>query len=212
MTTPFDLIAAGNLASLKEQLAAEPGLATERHASGASLIAFAAYMGNGEAIATIRPLLARLDPYEAIILGDSGSLEAALAEGWDANTLAQDGFTPLALAAFFGNEAAFDRLLPLTTDLDQRAENPQRVAAIHAATARRNARMVEALLRAGADPDLPQQDGFTPLVAAAQHGDAQIAGLLLLFGADRTLTTADGMTAAQQATKAGHHWLAARLG
>lgn len=212
MSSVFDMVAGNDLAGLEAALAADPGLAAARHDSGASLVAWSAYMGNAAAVALVRGHLPSLDPYGAIIVGDAAALEAALAAGWDADALSPDGFTALSLAAFFGNDAAFDRLLPLTDDVDRRAENRQQVAAIHAATARRNARMVEALLRAGANPDLAQQDGFTPLIAAAQHGDAVIAGLLVLFGADRELASSGGITPAAEAEKAGHAWLAACLG
>ena len=212
MSSLFDMVAGNDLAGLEAALAADPALAAAKHQSGASLLAWAAYMGNAAAIGLIRSQLKTLDAYEAIIVGDGAALDVALESGWDANGLSPDGFTALSLAAFFGNDAAFDRLLPLSDDLDRRAENAQQVAAIHAATARRNARMVEALLRAGANPDLAQQDGFTPLIAAAQHGDTVIAGLLVLFGADRQLASSAGVTPAQEAAKAGHPWLAACLG
>lgn len=211
MSNPFDLVAAGDLDGLRAALAHEPELARTRHASGASLVAWAAYMGNVGAIAAVRAVAADLDPYEAIILGDTDVLEAALAGGWDGNALSPDGFAPLALAAFFDNAAAFERLLPITTDVSRQAENPQRVAALHAATAKRNTGFVEKLLRAGAEPDQAQADGFTPLHVAAQHGDAAIVGLLVLFGADVAKQNAKGMNAAAHARTGGHEWLAARL-
>ena len=68
-----------------------------------------------------------------------------------------------------------------------------------------------ALLRAGANPDQPQADGFTPLHAAAAHGDAQVAALLVLFGASPTLRNAKGKDAVAMAREAGHEWLARRL-
>lgn len=211
MSDAFQLVQDNDLEGLRHILAESPGVVNLRHSGGASLVAWAAYMGNVGAISAIRAYVPELDPHEAIILGDAERLEAALADGWDANAMSRDGFTPLALAAFFGNAAAFDRLLPLTTDLNLRARNPQQVAALHAACARSDARMVEALLRAGADPDLVQADGFTPLHAAAQHGNAAIAGLLLLFGADTGARNARGETAADIARAAGHAWLVERL-
>ena len=211
MSDPFDLVSAGDLEALRTALAHDPELVLRRNASGASLVAWAAYMGNVGAIAAIRALLPALDPYEAIILRDDASLEAALAAGWDCDHRAPDGFGALALAAFFDNETAFARLLPLTPDVNLKAENPQQVAALHAATAKRNAAMVERLLRAGADPNLTQADGFTPLHAAAHHGDALIAGLLILFGADRSAKNAKGLDAAALAREAGHGWLSERL-
>lgn len=211
MSNPFDLIAAGDLDGLRAAIAHEPGLCRTRHASGASLVAWAAYVGNVGAIAAIRAVPVELDPYEAIILGEDEALDAALASGWDCNTLSPDGFAPLALAAFFDNASAFERLLPITSDVSRQAENPQRVAALHAATAKRNAGMVEKLLRAGAQPDQAQADGFTPLQVAAQHGYGTIAGLLVLFGADPRKTNAKGTDAVAHARTGGHEWLAQRL-
>ena len=208
MSDPFDLIAKGDLDGLRAALSYDPGLVDTRHSSGASLVAWAAYMGNVGAISAIRARLRELDPHEAIILRDGARLEAALASGWDANQRSADGFTPLALAAFFENPEAFDLLLPLTRDINAPAENAQKVAALHAAAAKRCAPMVEKLLRAGADPNLVQADGFTPLHAAAQHGDATMAGLLLLYGADASQRNAKGEDAAAIARGAGHDWLA----
>jgi len=211
MSDAFELVARGDVAGLKSALAREPGLTRVRHAGGASLLAWAAYLGQPEAVEAVRAALPGLDPFEAIIVGDEAALNAALGDGWDGNALSPDGFAPLALAAFFENEAAFELLLPITEDVSRQAENPQRVAALHAATARRNIAMVEKLLRAGAEPDQAQADGFTPLHVAAQHGDAAIAALLVLFGADMRKTNARGMDAAAHARAGGHEWLAVRL-
>jgi ankyrin repeat protein len=211
MSDPFELVAGDNIEALRQTLAQDPALARSRHAGGASLLAWAAYMGKPEAIAAIRERLPELDPYEAIIVGDGAALEAAFGRGWDGNAPSPDGFAPLALAAFFDNVAAFDRLLPVTEDVSRQADNPQRVAALHAATARRNAGLVEKLLRAGAAPDQAQADGFTPLHVAAQYGDTAIAAMLLLFGAEPQTRNAKGMDAAAQARAGGHEWLAVRL-
>ena len=207
----FDLVAARDNAALQQALAADPAAAAPRNAEGASLLASAAYGGNAEAVALIRAALPAIDPYEAIVLGDTARVVEALAEGWDGSTPAPDGFPPLALAAFFGHREIFDVLLPLTRDLDQRAGNGQQAAALHAAAAVRAGPLVEKLLRAGADPNLPQQQGFVALHTAAIHGDALMAGLLLLFGADPTRRDASGKSAADHARSKGHEWLALRF-
>lgn len=207
----FDLLAKGQLADLGAMLEAQPELAASRHVSGASLLAWAHYVGQPAATALIRPRLGELDPHDAIIMGELDRLQALIGAGWDPNTLAPDGFTPLGLAAFFNRPDIFDLLLPLTTDINQPAANAQKVAAIHAATTTRNAAMVEKLLRAGARPDQTQADGFTPLHVAAQHGDGAVAALLILFGADPHLTNAKGQDAIAHARAGGHDWLAERL-
>lgn len=211
MSDVFDLLAKGQLADLDTTLQTYPELAASRHASGASLLAWAHYVGQPAAAALIRPRLPELDPHDAIIVGDADRVREALSAGWDANAVAPDGFTPLGLAAFFNRPEIFDLLLPVTRDVNEPAQNAQKVAALHAATSVRSAAMVEKLLRAGAKPDQIQADGFTPLHAAAQHGDGAIAGLLVLFGADPRLQNAKGLDAIAHARAGGHEWLAERL-
>ncbi len=207
----FETLAKGDIAALKAGLAADPDAASSRNASGASLLAWAAYNRNADAIAAVRGALPRIDAYEAIIVGDTDAVRDALDHGWNGNTLSPDGFTPLGLAAFFGQMAVFDLLLPLTQNVNETAKNAQHVAALHAATSSRNTAMVEKLLRAGADPNLLQADGFTALHAAAQHGDAAIVALLLLFGGNPRTTNAKGLDAVAHARAGGHEWLAVRL-
>jgi hypothetical protein len=207
----FDLVASRDHAALQQAFADDPAQLAVRNAEGASLLAFAAYNGNAEAIAAIRAAVSKLDPYEAIIIGDMEALKAHLTTGWDGNTKSPDGFTPLALAAFFGRKEIFDLLLPLTKDVNERAANHQQVAALHAAAALRSVPAVEKLLRAGADPNLPQQQGFVALHTAAIHGDAPLAGLLLLAGADPSRRDSAGKSPADHARANGHDWLAARF-
>jgi uncharacterized protein len=209
--TLFDMLAQGDIEAFTAALAADPAAAMTRNQAGASLLAYAAYHRNAEAVATVRAALPMIDPHEAIIVGDKATVEAALSGGWNPNARSPDGFTPLGLAAFFGHEDIFDLLLPMTADVNEQATNPQKVAAIHAAAAVHNAGMVLKLLRAGADPNLMQADGFSPLHSATQSGDAIMAGLLVLFGADPQLKNAKGHDAIAQARAAGHEWLAERL-
>lgn len=207
----FDLLASGRLDQLERALDADPALAAARNPAGASLLAWAYYVGRPEAAELIRPRLPELDPHDAIIAGDAERVREALTAGWDANALSADGFGPLALSAFFGHDEIFDLLLPVTADVNTPAQNGQKVAAIHAATARRSVTMVEKLLRAGANADQVQADGFTPLHAAAQQGDAAIAALLVLCGANPRQHNAQGNDAITHARMGGHEWLAARL-
>lgn len=208
---PFDLAGAGKLDDLRAVLDAEPALAASRNAANVSLLAWAHYTGHEEAAPLIRAHLGALDPFDAIIAGELDGVQRALDSGWDGNALSPDGFTPLGLAAFLGRRPIFDLLLPITRDVNQRAENRQQVAALHAAVSRRSTEMVDALLRAGADPDRTQAGGFTPLHVAAAHGDTAIVAMLLLFGADPGLRNDKGETAIDHARQRGHDWLARRL-
>jgi ankyrin repeat protein len=208
---PFDLVTGHQRDELAQLLGSNPAMAASRNGEGASLLAFCAYMGDADALGLVRTALPSIDPYEAIIVGDRVRLEAALHDGWDPNSLAPDGFTSLALTVFFRRPDLFDLLLPLTRDVNVRASNAQQVAALHAAAAVRDIGAVEKLLRAGAQPDLPQQQGFVALHTAAMHGDAVMTGVLLLFGASPGLADTSGKTAADHARAQGHEWLAQRI-
>jgi ankyrin repeat protein len=207
----FELLGKGDTEGLKAALAADPTIAMSRNGAGASVLAYAAYHRNAEAVREVRAALPMIDPFEAIIIGENETVEAALAGGWDPNERSPDGFTPLGLAAFFDRRTIFDLLLPRIRDVNEQALNPQKVAAIHAASAVRSVGMVEQLLRAGADPNLVQADGFTPFHTAAHHGDGALAGLLLLFGGNPRIRNAKGHDAVALARASGHEWLAERL-
>lgn len=203
----FEIVAAGDAEQLDAALLADPALAATRHPSGASLLAWAHYVGQTHLAERLRRGAGDLALADAIIFGDRARVAALLADGADPDQRSADGFPPLALAAFFARSEIFDLQLPLSIDLDATAENDQRVAAMHAAAARRQAGMIEKLLRAGAAPDLRQAGGFTALHTAARNGDAMSTGLLLLWGADRKALTEDGRDAESLARAAGHAWL-----
>jgi ankyrin repeat protein len=211
MTELFEKVAADDLDGLKAAFAANPAAAGQRNSAGASLLMWTVYLGKPEATKLVRAALPAIDPYEAIILGDIERVMEALGTGWDGNVRSPDGFTPLGLAAFFNQPEIFGLLMVVTRNVNDRAENPQQVAALHAASATRNNEMVEQLLKAGADPNLPQSDGFVPLHSAAQHGDEAMVDLLIAHGADRKYQNARGETPGDIAFAAGHTDLANRL-
>lgn len=207
----FEAIKARDMTALAAALNPGPAAARTTDANGATPLMFAAYSGQSEAVALIRDAVGSLTLWEAIIVGDAGAVRAAIAGGSDPNERSPDGFPPLALAAFFRQSEVFELLLPLTADVNARATNSQQVAALHAAVAIRDIGMVEKLLRAGADPGLPQQQGIQPIHVTAAHGDGAGTALLVLFGADPTARDDAGLDAAGHARKGGHDWLAARL-
>jgi ankyrin repeat protein len=67
------------------------------------------------------------------------------------------------------------------------------------------------LLARGADPNVKQAGGWTPLHSAAHQGDVEAVDLLLAHGADPHLRSDDGRDAAAMAAEAKHAALAARL-
>jgi uncharacterized protein len=150
--------------------------------------------------------------WEAAALGRDDRLATLLREDPAlADACAPDGFTPLALAAFFAPAATVARLLDAGADVGKAARNDMRVQPLHAAVAARNAEAVRLLLERGADPNARQQVGYTPLMGAAGSGRDDLVDPLLARGADPTAVSADGKTAASVARDHGHAALADRL-
>ena len=79
------------------------------------------------------------------------------------------------------------------------------------ACARGYARVVEVLLKRGADVEVKGSRGATPLAAAAGFGMKEIVELLLAHGADPTATDDFGFTPVQHAEKRRHFGLAGTL-
>jgi ankyrin repeat protein len=145
-----------------------------------------------------------LDIFEASAVGDAERLRAVLAgEPSLANEFAADGFTPLGLAAFFGNPEAARILLASGANPNLAARNATKVTPLHSAIAGKNVETARDLLVHGADVHARQEGGFTPLHGAAVDGDEDAIRLLLAHGADRAARNDAGKTAADLARERG---------
>ena len=129
-----------------------------------------------------------LDVFEATALGRTDRLQELLAEDPSlANAWAEDGFQPLGLASFFGHAEAARLLVERGAEVNSASRNAMKVMPLHSAAAARDPQVryeiAQLLLEAGADPNARQQDDYTPLMAADQHGDERLRELLVAHGA-----------------------------
>lgn len=155
---------------------------------------------------------AALSIWEAAALGrDQRLRELLIADPTLAGAWAPDGFSPLALAAFFAGASTVQVLLDHGASVDVAARNEMKVQPLHAAVASRNQEVTALLLERGADPNARQQVGYTPLMGAAGSGLEPLVSLLLARGADPSLVSEDGKTAASIAVEHGHLQLAQKL-
>jgi ankyrin repeat protein len=205
-----EAVKAGDSATIRAQLAADPGLAGARDENGLSLILLALFHRQpADALLEAGPPLGVL---EAAALGRADALERLLDENPQRlHDRTPEGFDPLGLAAFLGGAGAVRVLLERGADPDGDPENPMRARPAHAAAAEHDHESMRLLLEAGADPDARQQGGFTPLHAAAHSDDVEMARLLLAHGADPALTLDDGRDAARLAADDGSPNVAALL-
>jgi ankyrin repeat protein len=207
----LDAIAAGDLAEVRSLLDADPKLASTRGPDGVSPVLRCIYEGRLDLAEAVLDAGPELDLFDAAGLSDISALASMLAAGADVTAYAGDGFTALHLAAFFDAPYAAALLLRAGAGPEAVADNATRVRPLHSAMAGRSVSVVSMLLAAGVDPDPVQQGGFTPLMAAAMHGDGELTDLLMACGADSRRASDDGRTAADMAAAAGHDHLVHRL-
>jgi ankyrin repeat protein len=173
----------------------------------------AVYRGDQAGVERILAGAPALDIFESAAVGKTERVvelldgNPGLVSAW-----AEDGFTPLHLAAFFRHPDTVRLLVERGALVDVVARNEElQVTPLQSAAAAREEETAALLLERGADANAQQRGGFTPLHAAAQHGDEPFVELLLAHGADPALAADDGRTAADFARDGGHVELAARL-
>lgn len=209
----FDAIKAGNIDQIRQLIGQHPSLKSARDASGASALLVAAYNMKPNVVNVLLDLGAPVDIFEASVLGKVDRIQEILKDSPSrVGEHAPDGFTPVALAAFFGQPAAVKALIAAGADVNAHARNALKVAALHAAVAGRNMEAIKAVLAAGADANAQQQAGFRPMHEAGANANRALAELLIAHGADPTLTNDDGKSAIDFARDKGHadfaDWLA----
>ena len=188
-------IKAGDAARVRDLIAADPARASAKTENGVSLILLATYYGHKDIAQILRAHIPALDLFEASAVGDLARIQAIIAaQPQSVNTFAPDGFFPLGLAAFFGSESVVEFLLAQGADPNLAAQNSQRVAAIHAATASRQLGIARMLIARGEDVNARQVNGFVPLHNAAQNGQIEMIELLIANGADANARADDGKT------------------
>ena len=129
-----------------------------------------------------------LDVFEASALGRADRVrELVDADASLANAWTDDGFQPLGLASFFGHPETVRLLVERGAEVNSASRNAMKVMPLHSAAAAQDPgvryEIAQLLLDAGADPNARQQDEYTPLMAADQHGDERLRALLLEHGA-----------------------------
>jgi ankyrin repeat protein len=200
----FDLIDAGEVEGVRALLEAQPWLAAERDDEGVSPLLRARYRMDRALVAAVRPHVERLNVFEAAAFGDLDRLSELLAEDLDVlDAMSGDGFTPLHLAAFFGQADAVRLLLARGAACDVHGTGWMQGTALHSAASASQTTIVRILLDAGADPNTRQRHEYTPLHSAAANADLESIEALLAAGADVAAANDEGDTALTLAESSG---------
>ncbi|XP_028819419.1 ankyrin-3 isoform X37 [Denticeps clupeoides] len=118
------------------------------------------------------------------------------------NRTTESGFTPLHIAAHYGNVNVATLLLNRGAAVDFKARND--ITPLHVASKRGNTNMVKLLLERGARIDAKTKDGLTPLHCGARSGHEQVVEMLLERGAPILSKTKNGLSPLHMATQGDH--------
>jgi ankyrin repeat protein len=189
----IESIKAGDTERTRAILAEDPRLGTQRVPSGETALMTALYRGQRDLARDIAANSQDLDVFAAAAVGDTESLRTAIGEG-HVNDIAYDGWSPLHLAAFFGQTDAATALLDAGAAVDALSRNSMRNTPLHAATAGGHTDVALLLVERGANVNVQDAGRHTALHIAAENGLADVVRALLNRGADPFAVDAEDRT------------------
>ena len=200
----FTALEVGDAGAVETILDEERSLASARDASGVSALMRALYRFEPGLVDIVRARAGAFDVFEAAALGDVDRLRSVLDdEPSRATAYSGDGFTALHFAAFFGHPNAVSLLIERGAEVNAFGRGWMTGTALHSGVSRLHSEVVRVLLDAGANPDVRQSGGWTPLHAAAKNGDLASVELLLAAGADAAARNDEGHSVEDLAIESG---------
>ncbi len=202
-----DLISAakaGDAGRAVQLMSDDPALAAARDASGETPLMAALYRGHQKVVDALVAHGVTLDVFAAAAIGQMEALETALQNPGAVNAFAYDGWTPLHLAAFFGQRGAAERLLASGADLNATSRNALHNTPLHAAVAGGHVDVSMLLIEAGAGVNVSDAGGHTPFHIAAEGGYVPVVKALLARGADAHAVDSEDRTPLSRAAARGH--------
>jgi ankyrin repeat protein len=195
--TLFGAIKAGDVSRVAALLQAEPGLARAVDSDGVSAVLLAVYYGQQKIVDELLAQGSELNLWEACAVGrEARAVEILDQNPTLVNAFSPDGFTPLGLSVFFGHPAVVENLLARGAEVNVPSQNAMKVCPLHSAAAQSDPAVALALTRRllekGANPNVRQAGGWTPLHEAARRGHAEMVALLLGAGAEAAARNDEG--------------------
>ena len=199
-----EYIITGNAIKLHALLNSNPKLAIQKTSRQISPLLLCCYYKKPELADVIIKYVPDVSIFEAAAIGKNDFVISALSDNAGlVHGFSEDGFTPLCLAAYFGNEDVIRTLLLNGADPNIPSRNGFNVYPIHYAVASNYTMIAKMLIESGADINVVQKSGATPLHSAAQNGNIELLIVLLETGAIVDAKMEDGKTAADMAFEKG---------
>ncbi|WP_345955539.1 ankyrin repeat domain-containing protein [Mucilaginibacter sp. PAMB04168] len=199
------LITTGDLNTLNSLLAQNPALAQNSAGEDLSPLMLSCYYKRPDATSLLLKYLDKIDIFEAAAAGKFDILAYLVYTNPElVHEYNQDGFTPLALACYFGQYEAARYLIFKGADVNQPLSGDSGIRPIHLAVAGNHLDVVRMLIEHNVQINVQHHTGITPLHYAAKHGDPEMLITLLEEGADVTITMEDGLLPADLAREHGY--------
>lgn len=132
------------------------------------------------------------DVFDTARRGTVDEMKALMAINKDTvNAVNNMGFTPLILACYRGNTEVAEFLIKTVKNVDYDSSSG---TALAAAAVKGNTKLCKALLERGANPNIADPTGITPLIYATQFENIELMKLLISYKADKKKTDKEGKT------------------
>jgi ankyrin repeat protein len=197
-------ITTADLKSLDALLSQEPALAKTRTSHQVSPLMLSCYYKKPEVTTLLLKYLDEINLFEASAAGKFDAVAHLVYTHPDAvNFYAEDGFTPLGLACYFGQYEVARYLVLKGADVNLPSNNGFKVYPLHSAAAGNFTQIARMLIENNAQVNVKQEAGVTPLHSAAQNGNIDLLILLLEHGADVNIRMEGGKLPADLAREKG---------
>ncbi|MFN2505145.1 MAG: ankyrin repeat domain-containing protein [Acidimicrobiales bacterium] len=174
----FEAIEAGDGARVAQIVADDPPAASARNPAGLSAVLAAMYRHRRDLVDVLLAGAPELDVFDAAAVGDVDRLSELLdGDPSRATAYSNDGFFPLALAAYFAQPDAVRVILERGADVGATTRNAMALQPLLAA-AHGDDEIVDFLLTHGGQVDLAGEDGRDPATMAEDGGHADLAARL----------------------------------
>ena len=199
-----EYIASGDLGEINALLQQNPALAKAKTSQGVSVLMLSCYYKKPDVTSLLLKHTDEINLFEASAAGKFDVVAHLLYNNPDAvNEYADDGFTPLGLACYFGQFEVARYLVLKGADVNLPSNNGFNVFPVHSAAAGNYNDIVRMLIDNGANVNVRQQAGATPLHSAAQNGNLDLLILLLERGAETNVRMEGGKLPSDVAREKG---------